>query len=74
MSMSLRDYHKICDHHLARWNTIWVPTNGSIKPWSIRHSSRMDYEGSLEVASSDFQMVDADWATMDPIVENYWHP
>jgi hypothetical protein len=34
----------------------------------------MDYEGSLEVASSDFQMVDADWATIDPIVENYWHP
>jgi hypothetical protein len=71
MSMSLHEYHEICDYHLGYWHTFSVSTNLPVKLGSILHSSGLEYESSLEVASSDCRIVDGGWATMDLIVENY---
>jgi hypothetical protein len=73
-STSLHDYHEICYWHLRRWKHWSVSSNVSVKLGSIRHWSGPEYESSLEVASSDCRIIDRGWATMDPIVDNYWHP
>jgi hypothetical protein len=73
-SMSLREYHKICDLYLGRWHVWSVSPNVSVKLGSIRYSLGPGYEGSLEVASSNCRIADYDWATMDPIVESNLHP
>jgi hypothetical protein len=74
MSMSLRDYHIICDLYLRRLHYSLVSPNLSVKLGSIRYSSGPEYEGSLEVTSSNCSIADSGWATMDLIVENYLHP
>jgi hypothetical protein len=74
MSMSLRDYHGICDGYLAHVDSWLVSPNVSVNLGSIRYSSRPEYEGSLEVASSDCRIYDLGWSTMDQIVEGYLHP
>jgi hypothetical protein len=71
MSMSLREYHKICDWYLYRQHYWSVSPNVSGKLGSIRYSSGPEYEGSLEVASSDCGIDDRGWSTMDPIVEGH---
>jgi hypothetical protein len=74
MSMSLREYHKICDlylGHLRRW---LVSSNVSVKLGSIRYSSRPEYENSSEVTSVDCRIYDYGWSTMDPIVDSHLHP
>jgi hypothetical protein len=73
-SMSLRDYHNICDWYLGYKQYRSVSPNFSVKLGSIRYLSRPEYESSLEVASSDFTIGDSGWAKMDPICENYLHP
>jgi hypothetical protein len=70
-TMSLREYHKLCDWYLGRPHHWSVSPNVSVKLGSIRYSSGPEYEGSLEVASSNCSMADSGWATMNPIVEKY---
>jgi hypothetical protein len=74
MSMSLRHYHEICDWYLHRRYYWSVSPNVSVNLGSIRHSSGLEYESSLEVASYGCIIADSGWATMDPIVDNYLHP
>jgi hypothetical protein len=74
MSMSLQDYHRFCDKFLGRWHYWSVSPYVSVKLGSIRYLSGTEYEGSLEVASSDCSIGDSGWATMDPIVEGNLHP
>jgi hypothetical protein len=73
-SISLRDYHEICDQYLGHGHLLSVSPHVSVKLGSIRCSSGPEYEGSLEVASSDCGTYDRDWGTMDPIVEGHIHP
>jgi hypothetical protein len=72
-SISLQDYHNICHWHLHRWHSWSVSINVSVKLGAVCLVSGLEYESSLEVASSDCRIIDHGWATMDLIVENYWH-
>jgi hypothetical protein len=74
VSMSLRDYHKICHLYLCDLHCWLVPSNVSVKLGSICYSWGPEYESSLEVASSNCGIYDRRWSTMDPIVEDHSHP
>jgi hypothetical protein len=74
MSMSLRDYHKICDWYLGRQHSWSASSNVSMKLGSIRYSSGPEYESSLEVGCIDCSIHDLGWSTMDPIIKDYLHP
>jgi hypothetical protein len=73
-SISLREYHKICDWYLGRQHSWSVTTNVSVKLGSIHYSSGPEYKSSLGVASSDCGIYDGGWSTIDPIVEGHMHP
>jgi hypothetical protein len=73
-SISLQDYYKICCRYLDCPQYWLVSPNVSVKLESIRYSSGPKYEGSLEFASSNCGIYDPGWATVDPIVEDYWPP
>jgi hypothetical protein len=74
MSISLRDYHTICDWHIARLHSWPVSPNVSVKLGSIRYLSGPEYENSSEVTSVDCRIYDYGWSTMDPIVDSNLHP
>jgi hypothetical protein len=74
MTMSLLDYHDICDWYLYRRHYGSVSPNVSVKLGSIRYLLGLEYENSLEVSSSNRSIADSGWATMDTIFDNYLHP
>jgi hypothetical protein len=73
MSMSLRMYHEICNLHLCRVKSWSVSPNVSVELGSTRYLLGPEYEGSLEVASSNCSIHGYGWSTMDPIVKGYSH-
>ncbi|KAJ6532490.1 hypothetical protein B0H19DRAFT_450062 [Mycena capillaripes] len=73
-SISLQAYHKICYLHLARWHTFQISTNVLVKPGSIRHFIRPEYETSFEIAFAPKIVVDdRGWLTEDPMVDRMWN-
>ncbi|KAF8214505.1 hypothetical protein K438DRAFT_1801553 [Mycena galopus ATCC 62051] len=72
-SISLVNYHRLCNWHLGRCGQLIVPTNMPIQLGSIRHISSAEYESSLEIALlANLKVIDSGWLTEDPNTQDHW--
>ncbi|KAJ7895566.1 hypothetical protein B0H14DRAFT_2680856, partial [Mycena olivaceomarginata] len=64
-SLSLKDYHYICDRHLSRDRNFTAPTKYANQTGSICHASGSEFNKSFEV-------IDDGWLTEDPVIQDHW--
>ncbi|KAJ7744825.1 hypothetical protein B0H14DRAFT_3167481 [Mycena olivaceomarginata] len=72
-SISLVDYHRLCNWCLYWERTLTNATNIPVQLGSICHASGSEFERSFEVAfSPNFKVIDGGWSRADPNIQDNW--
>ncbi|KAF7344090.1 hypothetical protein MVEN_01698700 [Mycena venus] len=72
-SISLVDYHRLCNWCLYWERALINAKNLPVQLGSICHASGLEFERSFEVAfSPNFKVIDGGWSRADPNIQDNW--